>query len=47
MHAPGAFADMAALREAWHPVAFARDLAGERDRMPARALGGQVREHSR
>ena len=27
MHAPGAFADMVALREAWHPVAFGRDLA--------------------
>src|SRR5580704_7882198 len=27
MQAPGAFADMTALRECWHPVAFARDLA--------------------
>ena len=26
-HAPGSFADMVALREAWHPVAFAHDLA--------------------
>jgi hypothetical protein len=23
------------------------DITGERDRMPARALGGQVREYSR
>ena len=27
-HAPGAFADMAALRACWHPVAFSRDVAG-------------------
>ena len=26
--APGAFADVAALRACWHPVAFGRDLAG-------------------
>ena len=25
--APGAFADVAALRACWHPVAFGRDLA--------------------
>ncbi len=27
MTAPGAFADIPALRECWHPVAFGRDLA--------------------
>jgi phenylpropionate dioxygenase-like ring-hydroxylating dioxygenase large terminal subunit len=27
MQAPGAFADMTALRECWHPVGFAGDLA--------------------
>ncbi len=29
MQAPGAFADMTALRECWHPVAFAAELAGK------------------
>ena len=27
MQAPGAFADMTALRECWHPVAFAGEAA--------------------
>ena len=27
MQAPGAFADMTALRECWHPVTFAAELA--------------------
>jgi len=27
MQAPGAFADMTALRECWHPVSFAAELA--------------------
>jgi hypothetical protein len=27
LQAPGAFADVVALREAWRPVAFGRDLA--------------------
>jgi phenylpropionate dioxygenase-like ring-hydroxylating dioxygenase large terminal subunit len=29
MTAPGAFADLTALRACWHPVAFGRDLAGQ------------------
>jgi phenylpropionate dioxygenase-like ring-hydroxylating dioxygenase large terminal subunit len=29
MQAPGAFADLTALRECWHPVAFAGELAGQ------------------